>query len=73
MDIIWNPQAIEAQGIARPALIIATPEGFVGAAESKAFLVKQNILPYMKIGGTSDGNQIAVAMVNALLYSEGDA
>ncbi len=60
------------KNIAQPALIIATPVGFVGAAESKELLVKKNLLPYMTIEGTRGGSPIAAAMVNALYYFEGD-
>lgn len=53
------------QGI-RPALIIGTPVGFVGAAESKAHLSGQDI-PYITMIGPQGGSSAAVAVVNALL------
>ncbi|CFY06901.1 Cobalamin (vitamin B12) biosynthesis CobH/CbiC, precorrin-8X methylmutase [Syntrophomonas zehnderi OL-4] len=64
--------ALIDKGVARPALIIGTPVGFVGAAESKEMMIKENLVPYMTIRGTRGGSTIAAAMVNALLYYEGD-
>lgn len=58
------------KGSARPALIIGTPVGFVGAAESKALLVAKNLVPYITVTGTRGGSSIAVSMINALLYYE---
>ena len=60
------------KGLARPALIIATPVGFVGAAEAKALLPKKNPVPFMTILGTRGGSPMAAAMVNALLYFKGE-
>lgn len=59
------------QGICRPALIVGTPVGFVGAAESKELLVAQEDTPYISLVGTRGGSPIAVSIINALLYSEG--
>ncbi|MGB9803535.1 precorrin-8X methylmutase [Desulfofundulus sp.] len=53
-------------GQARPALVVGTPVGFVGAAESKKELMSQDI-PYITITGTRGGSTIATAVVNALL------
>jgi len=53
------------QGV-RPALIIGTPVGFVGAAESKARLCNQQV-PYITMIGNQGGSTVAVAIVNALL------
>ncbi len=58
------------RGICRPALVVGTPVGFVGAAESKDLLVSQNELPYISLVGTRGGSPIAVSVINALLYSE---
>ncbi|KUG05461.1 cobalt-precorrin-8x methylmutase [hydrocarbon metagenome] len=58
--------------IARPALIIATPVGFVGAAESKEMLIETNY-PYITVRGTRGGSPLAAAAINALLYYEGEA
>lgn len=60
------------KGIARPALIVGTPVGFVGAAESKEMLVQNNAVPYISLLGTRGGSPIAVSIINALLYFEGD-
>lgn len=51
----------------RPALIIGTPVGFVGARESKEELIKYNI-PYITVLGNKGGSTIAASIVNALLY-----
>ena len=54
------------QGLAKPALIIATPVGYVGAAESKETVSKLPI-PYVIIKGPKGGSALAVAVFNALL------
>ena len=51
-----------------PAVIIGVPVGFVGAADSKAELAKQNKIPFITVEGTKGGSPIAVAAVNAILY-----
>lgn len=51
-----------------PAVIIGVPVGFVGAADSKNELAKQNKIPYITVEGTKGGSPIAVAAVNAILY-----
>ena len=48
-----------------PALIIGCPVGFVGAAESKADLMRSNI-PYITIQGNRGGSPIAAAALNAM-------
>jgi precorrin-8X/cobalt-precorrin-8 methylmutase len=53
------------QGL-KPALIVGTPVGFVGAAESKARLLRQEI-PFITLTGRQGGSTVAVAVVNALL------
>jgi len=53
------------QGL-KPALIIGTPVGFVGAAEVKARLMGQKI-PYLTLIGPQGGSTVAAAMANALL------
>ncbi len=58
-------ELIDTQG-ERPALIVGTPVGFVGAAESKAELMKRDI-PYITVEGTRGGSTISAAIVNALL------
>ncbi len=53
-------------GIARPALVIGMPVGFVASKESKDELTKRNV-PYIVIKGTRGGSPLAAAAVNALL------
>ncbi|MCL2288888.1 MAG: sirohydrochlorin nickelochelatase [Candidatus Bathyarchaeota archaeon] len=53
-------------GSVKPALIIAVPVGFVGAAESKEVVEKLPI-PYVITRGRKGGSTIAVATFNALL------
>lgn len=50
----------------RPALIVGTPVGFVGAAEVKARLSGQDV-PYITMIGHQGGSTVAVSVVNALL------
>lgn len=54
-------------GHARPAFIIASPVGFVGAAEAKEELVKYDI-PFIAVRGRKGGSNVAAAITNALLY-----
>ena len=58
--------ALAAEGIARPALVIGMPVGFVDAAESKDALMASD-LAYIAIEGTRGGSPLAAATVNALL------
>lgn len=58
---------VREEGI-RPACIVGIPVGFVGAAESKAELVENGIVPYITVEGTKGGSPIAAAAVNALMY-----
>ncbi len=53
----------------RPALIIGIPVGFVGAAESKELLWERQDVPSITIKGTRGGSPLAVAAVNALIYT----
>jgi len=56
----------------RPAAIFGFPVGFVGAAESKAYLVDKNRdIPFITLHGRKGGSALAAAAINALLY-EGD-
>ncbi|SMG14574.1 MULTISPECIES: precorrin-8X methylmutase [unclassified Paracoccus (in: a-proteobacteria)] len=50
----------------RPAAIIGCPVGFVGAAESKAALIKDLPAPALIVRGRLGGSAITVAAVNAL-------
>lgn len=54
----------------RPAVILAFPVGFVGAAESKAALVEAEGwlgVPYVTLRGRFGGSALAAAAVNAML------
>ena len=51
----------------RPALIIATPVGFVNAAESKE-MIRSLDLPSITTVGTRGGSALCVAIVNALIH-----
>jgi precorrin-8X/cobalt-precorrin-8 methylmutase len=53
-------------GKVKPALIVAVPVGFVGAAESKEVIAKLPV-PYVITRGRKGGSTIAVAVFNALL------
>jgi precorrin-8X/cobalt-precorrin-8 methylmutase len=54
------------QGLAKPALIVAVPVGYVGAAESKESVADLPI-PFVIVKGHKGGSPIAVAVFNALL------
>ncbi len=54
------------QGEARPALVVGTPVGFVGAAESKEMLMDAGA-EYITMTGTRGGSTVAASIVNALL------
>jgi precorrin-8X/cobalt-precorrin-8 methylmutase len=59
-------QAIDAGG-AKPAAIIATPVGFVGAAESKKELARDaRGVPYLTLLGRRGGSAMAAAAINAI-------
>ena len=58
---------VREEGI-RPACIVGIPVGFVGAAESKAELAENGIVPYITVEGTKGGSPIAAAAVNAMMY-----
>jgi precorrin-8X/cobalt-precorrin-8 methylmutase len=54
-------------GAPRPALIVGTPVGFVGASESKQALAESRLaVPYITVQGRRGGSAIAAAAVNAL-------
>lgn len=52
--------------VAKPALVIATPVGFVKATESKDEVSKLPV-PYVTTHGPKGGSAVAVAILNALL------
>ncbi|NES02963.1 MAG: precorrin-8X methylmutase [Okeania sp. SIO2F4] len=55
------------EGMAKPALILGFPVGFVGAAESKAELATNSRgVPFITLHGRRGGSAIAAAAVNAL-------
>lgn len=58
--------ALAEEGVARPALVIGIPVGFVDAAESKAAL-EESGLPYVTVRGSRGGSPLAASAVNALL------
>lgn len=53
-------------GEARPALVVGTPVGFVGAAESKEMLMETGV-KHITMPGTRGGSTVAASIVNALL------
>jgi precorrin-8X/cobalt-precorrin-8 methylmutase len=53
-------------GAARPAAVIGTAVGFVGAAESKEALAADGRVPYLIVKGRKGGSAMAVAAVNAI-------
>ena len=60
-----------AEGWPRPAVILAFPVGFVGAAESKSALIGQaRGVPYLTLKGRRGGSALAAAAVNALAALE---
>ncbi|HBV96757.1 MAG: precorrin isomerase [Peptococcaceae bacterium BICA1-7] len=54
------------EGEAFPALVVGTPVGFVGAAESKEALREAGIC-HITMPGTRGGSTVAAAIINALL------
>jgi precorrin isomerase len=59
------------QGVAKPAVILGFPVGFVGAAESKAALAADSRnVPFLTLHGRRGGSAIAAAAVNALASEE---
>ncbi|MCH2049217.1 MAG: precorrin-8X methylmutase [Trichodesmium sp. ALOHA_ZT_67] len=55
------------EGMAKPALILGFPVGFVGAAESKVELATNSRgVPFITLHGRRGGSAIAAAAVNAL-------
>jgi precorrin-8X/cobalt-precorrin-8 methylmutase len=52
-----------------PVLVVGLPVGFVGAAESKEYLIRSG-LPAVTNRGPKGGSAVAAAALNALLYFE---
>ena len=46
------------------------PVGFVGAAESKDYLMEVSPVPYITVKGNKGGSPIAASVCNALLYTD---
>lgn len=60
-----------AAGAARPAVIVATPVGFVGAMESKALLAGSSFgVPFLTLLGRRGGSAIASAAFNAIVMRQ---
>jgi precorrin-8X/cobalt-precorrin-8 methylmutase len=56
-----------AAGAPRPAAVLGLPVGFIGAAESKVALARNDLgLPYLVVHGRRGGSAIAAAAVNAI-------
>jgi precorrin-8X/cobalt-precorrin-8 methylmutase len=56
-----------ARGVARPSLIVATPVGFVGAAESKdALIADPRGIPFITVRGRRGGSAMAASIINAI-------
>jgi len=55
------------QGIARPALIVGMPVGFVSAADSKAALSELKDIPWIITQGRKGGSTLVVSALHALL------
>jgi precorrin-8X/cobalt-precorrin-8 methylmutase len=53
-------------GAPRPAAVIGTAVGFIGAPESKAALAADGRVPYLIVKGRKGGSAMAVAAVNAI-------
>jgi precorrin-8X/cobalt-precorrin-8 methylmutase len=60
-------ELVEA-GRARPALIVGMPVGFVNAAESKEWLIAQDIVPFITIRGRKGGSALAACVINQLAH-----
>lgn len=60
-----------SRGAAKPALVLGFPVGFVGAAESKAALVANELdVPFIALCGRRGGSAYAAATVNALALGD---
>ncbi len=60
---------LEDPGCPRPAAIIGCPVGFVGAAESKAALWRDQPVPCCIVEGRLGGSAVTVAAINAIASS----
>lgn len=64
---LYRLKELILEGKSKAQFIIASPIGFVGAAESKEEIEKLDI-PLMTIRGRKGGSTVAAAIVNALMY-----
>lgn len=55
------------EGVARPALIVGVPVGFVSAAESKEELARMDEVPFITNVGRKGGSPAASSIVNAIM------
>ena len=55
------------EGIAKPALVIGMPVGFVSAAESKEGLAKMDMLPFITNVGRKGGSPAVSSIMNAIM------
>jgi precorrin-8X/cobalt-precorrin-8 methylmutase len=55
------------EGIAKPALVIGMPVGFVSAAESKEELVNTDVLPFITNVGRKGGSSAVSSIMNAIM------
>ncbi|MGL4997867.1 MAG: precorrin-8X methylmutase [Cetobacterium sp.] len=60
-------ELIDSGEVKKPALIVAVPVGFVGAAESKEILPGSGI-PYIIVKGRKGGSPVAVSILHGILY-----
>ena len=58
---------IAREGIAKPALVIGMPVGFVSAAESKEGLAKMDVLPFITNVGRKGGSPAVSSIMNAIM------
>jgi len=62
IDMLEDPEC------PRPAAIFGFPVGFIGAAESKAYLIEKDLgIPYITLKGRKGGSALAAAAVNAVV------
>jgi precorrin-8X/cobalt-precorrin-8 methylmutase len=64
---LYRLKELILEGKSKAKFIIASPIGFVGAAESKEEIEKLS-LPLITIRGRKGGSTVAAAIVNALMY-----
>ena len=68
---LWRLIEMVQDGAPEPAVILAFPVGFVGAAESKHALTAARLaIPYLTLRGRRGGSALAAAAVNALAAAE---